>query len=274
LKKGNQRIPYYMRHKDEKLVLFAGLWDCTTLEGDKYPTYSFTIVTTSSSSQLSFIHDRMPVILDAEQDINLWLDPSTSWTSAVAKVLKPYEREVEVYPVPTEVGRVGTNDPSFVQPVSERKDGIEAMFKKQKVKMAGATPSSTQTSSSSQDTGRLTMDTSGSSSPKKEASVKSVKAELDPPETVTVGSARQAQKRALNGMNDGGGVSDVNQDTDTHHTDDEVAKEEEVEGSSPRKKVKREGPQSPSKTPKRSSPSKKKAQLPVQKGKITDFFKK
>lgn len=35
------------------------------------------------------------------------------------------------YPVPTEVGKVGTNSPSYVIPVKERKDGIANFFKKQ-----------------------------------------------------------------------------------------------------------------------------------------------
>lgn len=35
------------------------------------------------------------------------------------------------YAVPKEVGKIGTNDPSFIQPVSQRKDGIAAMFNRQ-----------------------------------------------------------------------------------------------------------------------------------------------
>lgn len=36
------------------------------------------------------------------------------------------------YQVPQEVGRVGTNSPDLVRPVSQRKDGIEAMFSRQR----------------------------------------------------------------------------------------------------------------------------------------------
>ena len=35
------------------------------------------------------------------------------------------------YAVPKEVGKVGTESPTFIQPVSERKDGIQAMFARQ-----------------------------------------------------------------------------------------------------------------------------------------------
>ena len=35
------------------------------------------------------------------------------------------------YAVPPEVGKVGNESPTFIEPVSKRKDGIEAMFAKQ-----------------------------------------------------------------------------------------------------------------------------------------------
>jgi SOS response associated peptidase (SRAP) len=34
LKKGSQRIPHFTRHKDQRLMLFAGLYDSVTLEGE------------------------------------------------------------------------------------------------------------------------------------------------------------------------------------------------------------------------------------------------
>ena len=36
------------------------------------------------------------------------------------------------YAVPTEVGKVGTESPSFIEPITSRKDGIQAMFSKQR----------------------------------------------------------------------------------------------------------------------------------------------
>ena len=33
LKKGSQRIPHFTRHKDQRLMLFAGLYDSVTFEG-------------------------------------------------------------------------------------------------------------------------------------------------------------------------------------------------------------------------------------------------
>lgn len=38
------------------------------------------------------------------------------------------------YAVPAEVGKVGTESPTFIEPVQKRKDGIEAMFMRQAAK--------------------------------------------------------------------------------------------------------------------------------------------
>ena len=34
LKKGTQRVPHFTQHKDKRLMLFAGLYDAATLEGE------------------------------------------------------------------------------------------------------------------------------------------------------------------------------------------------------------------------------------------------
>ncbi len=33
LKKGKERLPHFTKHKDGRLMLLAGLWDCVVLEG-------------------------------------------------------------------------------------------------------------------------------------------------------------------------------------------------------------------------------------------------
>lgn len=38
------------------------------------------------------------------------------------------------YQVPKEIGKVGVESPTFIEPVARRKDGIQAMFAKQRSK--------------------------------------------------------------------------------------------------------------------------------------------
>lgn len=106
---------------------------------DDHKHYTYTIITTSSNKQLNFLHDRMPVILNpASEQLCTWLDPSRyEWTKDLQDVLKPFEGELEVYPVSKEVGKVGNNSPSFIIPVASRenKSNIANFFANAEAKM-------------------------------------------------------------------------------------------------------------------------------------------
>lgn len=74
----------------------------------------------------------MPVILEPNSDaMRTWLDPRrTTWTNELQSILKPYEGELECYPVAKEVGKVGNDSPEFIIPVSskENKGNIANFF--------------------------------------------------------------------------------------------------------------------------------------------------
>lgn len=147
------KVPHFIKRKDGQLMLMAGLWDCVQYEGefdialfvvalascsadDETDTdqklYTYTIVTTDSNKQLRFLHDRMPVILDPDSEkLWTWLDPGRhEWSKELQSILKPYEGELEVYPVPKEVGKVGNDSPSFIIPLAskENKSNIANFF--------------------------------------------------------------------------------------------------------------------------------------------------
>lgn len=104
----------------------------TEFQGSEEKNYTYTIITTDSNKQLSFLHDRMPVILENGSDqIRNWLDPSQSeWSKELQSLLKPYSGELECYPVSKEVGKVGNNSPTFIVPVAstENKNNIANFF--------------------------------------------------------------------------------------------------------------------------------------------------
>ena len=129
---GKEKIPHYMKRKDEQLMCFAGLWDCVQYEGSDEKIYTYTIITTDSNKQLSFLHDRMPVILENGSDqIRTWLDPGRSeWSKDLQSLLKPFESELECYPVSKDVGKVGNNSPTFIVPVdsTQNKNNIANFF--------------------------------------------------------------------------------------------------------------------------------------------------
>jgi hypothetical protein len=102
--------------------------------GSEEKNYTYAIITTDSNKQLKFLHDRMPVILEnGSEELRTWLDPKRwTWSKELQSLLKPFEGELEVYPVSKEVGKVGNNSPNFIIPVasSENKSNIANFFAK------------------------------------------------------------------------------------------------------------------------------------------------
>ena len=129
---GKEKIPHFVKRKDEQLMCFAGLWDCVRYEGSDEKLYTYAIITTDSNKQLSFLHDRMPVILENGSDqVRTWLDPGRlEWSKELQLLLKPFDGELECYPVSKEVGKVGNNSPMFMVPVAsaENKNNIANFF--------------------------------------------------------------------------------------------------------------------------------------------------
>ncbi|KAI0386587.1 DUF159-domain-containing protein [Hypomontagnella monticulosa] len=131
---GREKIPHFVKRKDGKLMCFAGLWDVVQYENDDRKLYTYTIITTDSNKQLNFLHDRMPVILDnGSEDVRTWLDPKRhEWSKELQALLKPFDGELDVYPVSKDVGKVGNNSPNFIIPVDskENKSNIANFFAK------------------------------------------------------------------------------------------------------------------------------------------------
>ncbi|RMZ74920.1 hypothetical protein DV738_g5681, partial [Chaetothyriales sp. CBS 135597] len=136
---GKERVPYYVKRKDGNLMCFAGLWDCVKYEDADDKLYTYTIITTDANKQLSFLHERMPVILDPGSDaMKLWLDPTRNkWSRELQSVLKPFEGELECYPVSKDVGKVGNNSPDFIVPINSKdnKKNIANFFGNAKAKL-------------------------------------------------------------------------------------------------------------------------------------------
>ncbi|CAI7674668.1 hypothetical protein N7533_009288 [Penicillium manginii] len=135
---GKEKVPHFVKRKDGDLMFFAGLWDCVQYEGSDEKIYTYTVITTSSNPYLAFLHERMPVILEAGSEaMRTWLDPKrTTWSKELQTMLKPYEGELECYPVTKEVGKVGNNSPDFIIPVNskENRSNIANFFNNAKKK--------------------------------------------------------------------------------------------------------------------------------------------
>ena len=81
----------------------------------------------------------MPVVLDSAADMLAWLETPAvgsedNWSPALARLLKPYDGELDIYVVPKEVGKVGNQSADFLKPIAERKGNISSFFAKQQQK--------------------------------------------------------------------------------------------------------------------------------------------
>lgn len=74
----------------------------------------------------------MPVIFNpGSEKIKQWVDPGRhEWSRELQSLLKPFDGELEVYPVTKDVGKVGNNSPSFIIPLNskENKSNIANFF--------------------------------------------------------------------------------------------------------------------------------------------------
>ncbi|MFT4552616.1 MAG: putative SOS response-associated peptidase YedK [Chlamydiales bacterium] len=110
----NSKIPFRFHLKEQKLFAFAGLWE-EWINPQGSPLQTFSIVTTNANSLVSPIHDRMPAILN-EEDESIWLDHSIDNLEIIGSLLKPYPRDqMDSYKVSPLVNSVKNDSPKCLE---------------------------------------------------------------------------------------------------------------------------------------------------------------
>jgi putative SOS response-associated peptidase YedK len=116
-KLGRERQPYAVALADRRLMAMAGLWENWRSPAGEI-VRSFAIVTTAANTLLAPLHDRMPVILDADA-WPIWLGEAAADTERLKALLAPYPADqMIVWPVDKRVGNVRNKDPGLIEPVS------------------------------------------------------------------------------------------------------------------------------------------------------------
>ena len=111
---GVRKQPYYIRPKSDAPLAFGGLWE-TWIGPNGEELETAAIVTTTANETLKPIHDRMPVVIAAEQ-FDLWLGNGDEDTKAATGLIKPAPDELlEAIPVSAEVNRVANDNPSLIE---------------------------------------------------------------------------------------------------------------------------------------------------------------
>ncbi len=106
--------PYYIKYRDDRPLLFAGLWEHWQHEEEHID--SATIITTAANATLKPIHERMPALIQ-ESDIELWLSPEPLEGKILGRLLaSPPADDLITYPVSTWVNNPRHDSPQCIQP--------------------------------------------------------------------------------------------------------------------------------------------------------------
>ncbi|ORX48435.1 DUF159-domain-containing protein [Piromyces finnis] len=118
-KEENKKVPYYVSYKDGKLLKLAAVYDILKQE-DGTELYTYAIVTTKCSESLSFLHPRMPVILNNDLDIMNWVNPRNGFNK-VKDLMKSTELNdnLQCYRVSSDVNKVENQSSDLIVEVKE-----------------------------------------------------------------------------------------------------------------------------------------------------------
>ncbi len=107
---GAGKQPYFIAFRDGRPFAMAGLWE--RWGGEAETVESCTILTTTPNEVVAPLHDRMPVILEAEQVLP-WLDPDLREVGCLQPLLRPHRPdEMVAWPVSTRVNNPRFDDPA------------------------------------------------------------------------------------------------------------------------------------------------------------------
>jgi putative SOS response-associated peptidase YedK len=101
--------PFAIRPADDGLLAFAGLWEIWQGQGEGSWLESVTILTQPAQTDLSSLHDRMPVVVQNDA-LRAWIDQGE---------IVPHNA-FHFYPVGRAVGSVANDGTSLIEPLDGR----------------------------------------------------------------------------------------------------------------------------------------------------------
>ncbi|MCI4389979.1 hypothetical protein PGIGA_G00117370 [Pangasianodon gigas] len=106
-----------------RLLTMAGLFDCWTPPGGGEVLYTYTVITVNASPDLQNIHDRMPAILDGEEEVRRWLDFGDVRSLEALKLLQS-KSCLTFHPVSSIVNNARNNSPECLQPLGRAAEKV------------------------------------------------------------------------------------------------------------------------------------------------------
>ena len=114
-KRGDRKIPHYIRMQDESVFAFAGLWE--HWQGEQEVFDSCAIITLPASGVMTTIHTRMPAII-AAHDYDAWLDTGiTDKTDIMPQLVSTMSGQLQAYAVSSYVNSPKNTDARCIEPL-------------------------------------------------------------------------------------------------------------------------------------------------------------
>ncbi|WP_335998769.1 SOS response-associated peptidase [Halorientalis halophila] len=120
---GGPKRPYRIHREDDPAFAMAGLWEVWEGDGESEDeTVScVTILTTDPNELLAPIHDRMPVVLPANEESE-WLEAGPDERE---ELCRPYpDDDLAAYEISTRVNNPGNDDPGVIEPLGHEQSGL------------------------------------------------------------------------------------------------------------------------------------------------------
>ncbi len=126
-REGRRRQPFLIRPPattgSTPLLAFAGIWAPSHDPATGEWLLSTAVVTTAANATVARLHDRMPVILDADA-WRLWLDPTVTDAGLLHDLLKPTDDlPLEFVPVSPLLNNANNKGPELIVPI----EGVAAL---------------------------------------------------------------------------------------------------------------------------------------------------
>ena len=107
--------PYYIKHKNNDMLLFAGLWSKVDDQ------VSFTILTKQADENLSHLHHRSPVMVDENKASEWFL---ADMNDAQALIRESTTRILQFHKVGSDVGKVANDHAGLIAAPGTKGSGV------------------------------------------------------------------------------------------------------------------------------------------------------
>jgi len=115
---GSRKQPYYFRMADGHPFALGGIWDTwagRTAGEESYTLHSCAILTTAANQLMAPVHDRMPVIVPAENH-ERWLARDVVRADQIEGLLRPLDpARMAAYAVSTNVNKAANDGPELIE---------------------------------------------------------------------------------------------------------------------------------------------------------------